>query len=144
MPLTLYTQVAISFALGHTLNGGKLDADPDRVAADIDGIVEKFFVGGHARSSARLESLVGALVHAPHDPETRAPLTEPHRSLALLLGLAQAPTGTGSHFEIFAARARPGQGDKLALPEAADTAGLSSEEVRSCRVIDEQGISPVV
>ena len=55
-------EVGMSFAIGHTMQNSLLDLEPDRVAADAAGVLEKLELSGHGRKARRLAQAFAAIL----------------------------------------------------------------------------------
>ena len=104
-------EVGMSFAIGHAMQNSLLDLEPDRVAADAAGVLEKLELSGHGRKARRLAQAFAAILKQEDVDENEEPsrdiagqkatqkskleiMTKPYMAIAMLLGLADAPTRT--------------------------------------------------
>jgi hypothetical protein len=81
-----------------------LEVEPERIEAQVEGVMEKMVLHGHVRSAERmseaLRTLGGQLNSDSNDnnssDEESGWMKDHYKTMAMLLGIAQTPTGTVS------------------------------------------------
>lgn len=78
---------------GHALHSTNLDVEPERVSAQVEGLLEKMVLHGHVRSAESIHKTLESL--SVGDGEGW--LKKHFQTMSMLLGIAQAPTATVSY-----------------------------------------------
>lgn len=74
---------------GHALHSTNLDVEPERVSAQVEGLLEKMVLHGHVRSAENINKNLESLSEGEEGW-----LKKHFQTMSMLLGIAQAPTAT--------------------------------------------------